>query len=148
MGKGRQCGSSSRNCFALTCQQCCSQGLGHACSTIIGGTSSDADDEIVAPILQSRSDEFAHAVGGCDARVALIGRDKGQSGSGGHFDGSRASISQQAKECLHGCAKRPCHGLLHNCASGGVHESLDCPFTSIGDWHNIYLSLWKNSANT
>src|SRR5450755_3508792 len=77
------------------------QRLRHPRAAIVRRATADADDKVLASVVQSCQYQFTHAIRCRNERIALLYRNKGQARTGGHLNHRRMTITQNAIERFH-----------------------------------------------
>src|SRR5581483_1859433 len=72
----------------------------HARAAVIRRAAADSEDEAPVAVVQRCADQFAHAIGGGNTRVALCWRNQRQTCACRHLDSCCTSVAQQSKERL------------------------------------------------
>src|SRR5579875_2698605 len=139
-----QCCTAACNLFAVDIRERDAERLRHACATVVGGAAANTDDKVTTTEIESGENQFAHAVGRRDARVAQRGWHKWQSCCCRHLNSCCLPVAEYAKKGIHGIVERPCDNLLDDAPARRVNQCLHSAFSAVGHRYNHRLSLWIN----
>ncbi|CCZ69664.1 unknown [Bacteroides sp. CAG:702] len=119
----------------------CTECLHHAHACIVGGTSSDTDNEPSESLFQSLLYQFSRTVCAGLHRIPFGGRECGQAVYFRHFDNSGLLIAQYAVACCTHSHEWVVGAGINDLSLHGIYQCVEHAFSSVSNRDRYGLAL-------